>query len=510
MPNMNADTFINNMLGEMMYQIVNGQEALPPDQQTNLKGKQPFKDSNFFTWCTPGIPVSIEDFAFLKGFRKPFDYEKFKDLSDQEKDSRKGDESYQLTVAMDNFSILVDTVPSKDGRIRSLQVWEPGNRISHIYESILNGCEVADTIPSADAEARMKKIREVLGEAVEQTDSDTNEKFIENRPSRMEMVYTKYMNDYNKAYEVYIDLMNKALTGNAADVHKASAMGPQYYKSVSAAYDLWESAGHKSAYEKLMADLRQLEGISMSMLLKEYRDIFVKTRRASLLDYSSYNVSRIVPASFAESTGWAEFSFNSSQLKNTDISKSQKYSGGAKYGIFGGAKGSHEKIETTNELSFENVTISFELGQFPIVRNWFREDFLMSRKWRIKSQQDTGSAINPGDLLSNGNLDNPDGKLFAYPTVILIAKNIKINKDIYDKISTEVSKKTSGGGGFSIGPFSAGAKASYNKSDKNLDIKQDTDKMVVPGMQIVGFRNHTLGINGRPIPNPDPAITKWI
>jgi len=510
MANMNADTFINNMLGEMMYQIVNGQEALPQDKQTNLKGKQPFKDANFFTWCTPGIPVSVEDFAFLKGLRKPFDYEKFKDLPDTEKDSLKGDEAYKLTVAMDNFSLLVDTVPSKTGMIDSLQVWEPQQRISHIYESILKGCEVADTVPSADAEARIKRIRDATVETVDRTDSETGEKFTEERPSKMVMAYNKYMQEYSKAYEAYIDLMNKAVTGNAGDVQKASAMGPQYYKSVSAAYDLWESAGHKTEYEKLMADLVQLEGISMSMLLKEYREIFIKTQRESLLDSSLYNISRIVPGSFAESTGWTEFSFKSSHLKNTDTSKSKKYSGGARYGIFGGAKGSHEKIETANQINFENIEISFELGQFPIVRNWFREDFLMSTKWRIKSQQDTGSAINPGDLLSNGDPNNPDGKLFAYPTVILIAKNIKINKDIYEKISTEVSKKTSGGGGFSLGPFSMGAKASFNKTDKNLDIKQEHDKMVVPGMEIVGFRNHVLGFNGRPIPNPDLSITKWI
>ena len=503
---MNADTFINNMLGEIMYQIVNGQEALPDKQKENLKDKMPFKDSNFFTWCTPGIPCANKDFLFLQGLRKPVDYARFKDLPEADKESAKGDEAYSLTIGMDNFSLLVDTVPSKTGMINSMQVWEPQQRISHMYESVLKGCEVADTVPSADAQERIKKIREATVETVERIDSDTQEKFTEERPSRMVMAYNKYMQEYANAYSNYIDLMSRSLTGNAADVQKASTMGPQYYKAVTAAYDTWVSAGHKVEFEKLMADLVQLEGISMSLLLKEYREIFIKSQRESLLDSSVYNVSRIVPASFADSTGWTQFSFKSSNLKKTDTSKSKKYSGGARYGIFGGARASHERIEEANLVDFENVEMSFEIGQFPIIRNWFREDFLMSTKWRIKSSQDTGSAVNPGDILSNGNVDAPDGKLFAYPTVILFARNIKISKTAYDKISAATSKKTSGGGGFSIGPFSAGGKASYGSSEKNLEVKQEQDKMVVPGMQIIGFRNHILPL----CPNPDPSITKWI
>lgn len=507
MADINADTFINNMFGELMYQIVNGQAALPPGQQTELAGKKPFSGANFFTWCTPGIPVVADDFAFLKGTRKPLDYTKYKDLTDAEKEALQGSEAYQLTVAMDNFSVLVDTVPGKEGMMESLQVWEPNQRISHIYESVLNGCEVADTVPTADAAVRIKKILEATVETVEKVDADTSEKFTEERPSRMVMAYNKYMQEYSTSYGAYIDLMNKSLTGGAGDVQRASMMGPQYYKAVTTAFDLWESAGHKTEYEKMMADLVQLEGISMSMLLKEYRDIFAKTRRESFLDSSSYNVSRVVPASFADSTGWTNYSFNSSKLKSTDLSKSQEYSGGARYGIFGGGRGNYKKVESASQLSFENVSISFDLGQFPIVRNWFREDFLLSTKWRIKSGLDTGSVVNSGDLLSNGNPTNPEGKLFAYPTVMIVAKNIRISKDIYQKISDEATKSGSGGGALNIGFLSIGAKGSYNTSERNLDVKEDGSDMLVPGMQIVGFRNHQLNSK---VPNPDAAITNWI
>src|SRR4030095_13298987 len=106
----------------------------------------------FFTWCTPGIPVAPDDFTFLKGTRKPLDYDKWKDLPAADKEAMQGDAAYAITVAMDNFSTLIDTVPNKSGMINSLQVWEPQNRISHIYEAALKFSEVADTVPSPDAQ----------------------------------------------------------------------------------------------------------------------------------------------------------------------------------------------------------------------------------------------------------------------------------------------------------------------------------------------------------------------
>lgn len=503
---MKSEVFINNMLSEVIDKIVNGRAALPPDQRSNLKPDAPFKESNFFTWCTPGIPVAPEDFAFLKGLRKPLDYEKWKDLPEAEKESMQGDQAYAMTVAMDNFSTLIDTVPNKSGMIDSLQVWEPQNRISHIYESALKGSEVADTVASPEAQQRIDKIRADTVESVEKTDSDTGEKFIEQRPSKMVMAYQKYAQEYMVKLESYIELMGKAVTGSAADVQRASMLGPQKYNEVSAAYDAWESQGYKTKYEKMMADLAQLEGVSMSLLKREYLQIFTKSRRTSLIDGGDYSVARLVPGSFYESTGWTQYSFSSSKLKTTDTSKTQKYGGRAGYAFFGDARGSHERLDTSNSINFEGATMEFELTQVPIVRAWFREDFLTSTKWRLKSSTDAGSAVNPGDLLSNGDSANPDGKLFAYPTVVLFARNIKITKSLYDKMSSEANRSSSGSTGFSLGPFSIGSKASYNTTEKDLSVSQVEDKMLVPGMQIIGFRNHILSRS----PNPDPSITKWI
>jgi len=81
---MNSETFINNVLGETISQIVTGKNNLAASDQGKLKDGGGFQNSNFFTWCTPGLPVTPEDFNFLKGLRRPLDPAEFKDLGEAE------------------------------------------------------------------------------------------------------------------------------------------------------------------------------------------------------------------------------------------------------------------------------------------------------------------------------------------------------------------------------------------------------------------------------------------
>lgn len=510
---MNSETFINNVLGETISEIVTGKNNLSATDQSKLKAGGDFQNSNFFTWCTPGLPVTPEDFSFLKGMRQPLDPEKFKEKSDAEKEDAKGTAAYQLTVAMDNFSVLVDTVPNKSGMVNSLQVWEPQARISQMYESVLRNCEVADSVPAPDAQERINKIRAGLINTVEVSD-DNGDKTKEDRPSKMVVAYQKYQKEYNDAFLDCVMFMNKAASGSAADVQLVSMFGPKKIRESNTAFDNWVSQGFKTQYEKMVADLTQLEGVSMSLLLKEYKEIFERSKRTSLIDFGDYNVARLVPGGFYEG-GWNQFSFSSSQLKKTDKTKTQKYSGSASYGFFANANGHHNRLDTSNSINFDNATMSFELTQVPIVRTWFREDFLTSTKWRPKTPTNGdgaangtngNSTVNPAELLSNGDLAKPEGKLFAYPTVVIFARNITLSRSLYEQMEKVANRDSGGGGGFSLGPFGASASASYNKSERSLQIERKADSVTVKGMQIIGFRNRILPL----CPNPDKNIKKWI
>ena len=501
---MNSETFINNVLGETISQIVTGKNNLAASDQGKLKDGGGFQNSNFFTWCTPGLPVTPEDFNFLKGLRRPLDPAKFKDLGEAEKEDAKGTDAYQLTVAMDNFSVLVDTVPNKSGTVNSLQVWEPQNRISQIYESVLRNCEVADSVPAPDAQERINKIRANLINTVEVSD-DNGDKSKEERPSKMIVAYQKYQKEYNDAFLDCVTFMSKAASGSAADVQLVSMFGPKKFKEASTAFDNWVSQGFKTQYEKMIADLTQLEGVSMSLLLKDYKEIFERSKRTSLIDSGDYNVARLVPGSFYEG-GWSDFIFSSSQLKKTDKTKTQKYGGSASYSFFGGAKGHHNRLDTSNSINFEGASMSFQLTQVPIVRTWFREDFLTSTKWRPKASSNGNSTVNPGEILSNGDPAKPEGKLFAYPTVVIFARNITLSRSVYEQMEKVANRESGGSGGFSLGPFSAGASASHNTTEKTLQVERKADSVTVKGMQIIGFRNRILPM----CPNPDKAIKNWI
>jgi hypothetical protein len=141
-----------------------------------------------------------------------------------------------------------------------------------------------------------------------------------------------------------------------------------------------------------------------------------------------------------------------------------------------------------------------------------RDDFLTSTKWRPKTDSNgnaTGngnSTVNPGEMLSNGDPANPQGKLFAYPTVVIFARDITISRSVYEQMEKVANRESGGSGGFSIGPFGGGASASHNKTEKTLQIERKADSVTVKGMQIIGFRNRILPM----CPNPDKKIKNWI
>src|SRR4029078_183768 len=171
--------------------------------------------------------------------------------TDAETEDAKGTDAYQLTVAMDNFSVLVDTVPNTSGMVNSLQVWEPQNRISHIYESVLRNCEVEDTVPSPDAQKRIREIRANLINTVEVSD-DNGDKSKEERPSKMVVAYQKYQKEYNDAFLDCVMFMNKEVSGSAADVQLVSMFGPKKIRESNTAFDNWVSQGFKTQYEKMV------------------------------------------------------------------------------------------------------------------------------------------------------------------------------------------------------------------------------------------------------------------
>src|SRR6186997_1605003 len=54
MPEVQPSALANSVMSKLYDVLTNGDETVPKS------------DDNFFSWCTPGIPVEPEDFDFLK------------------------------------------------------------------------------------------------------------------------------------------------------------------------------------------------------------------------------------------------------------------------------------------------------------------------------------------------------------------------------------------------------------------------------------------------------------
>ena len=93
------------------------------------------------------------------------------------------------------------------------------------------------------------------------------------------------------------------------------------------------------------------------------------------------------------------------------------------------------------------------------------------------------------------NNKGPHYLLPQYATGLLLARNVVIDfglhnaADSYHAVRT--ATRASGGGGFSIGFFSAGASFSYGSSSGNYNSKVETTatgvRVQIPGVQLIGY-----------------------
>jgi hypothetical protein len=78
-------------------------------------------------------------------------------------------------------------------------------------------------------------------------------------------------------------------------------------------------------------------------------------------------------------------------------------------------------------------------------------------------------------------------------------------------IQQQQSSSQSGGGMVSLGPFAIGGSASHYSSsgysNQSYKATWNNQGLVVPGMQIAGFKCHVVTDK---CPNPDPSIKNWV
>ncbi|MEA2985727.1 MAG: hypothetical protein QOD94_1981 [Alphaproteobacteria bacterium] len=518
-------------------QLANSVMAKLYDVLTNGDADVPASEDNFFSWCTPGIPVDAADFDFLtQGLtgivRKPAaeavggspgaDGAAPEPLSADELERLRAQDTARLYMQTENFARLVDFVPdvtkANNEQFRRLSVQNNEGSLSEVYARVLRMRQVMQSELPAETKEKIQKFRGLLTKTTQKKNLIDDSITEVTEPSDLVVAYNQKMAAYADAVLEYNGRRIDALT--AADsraVHAWTMNASILRNKVKAAMADWVSAGYKNEYEQISAFIDQVTQKDLTLLKQQYRDDLDKARATGLASGSDFYFTSLVPGNFAKASGWSNFTFKSTDFAgrstSTYTNKRWGVQAGASYlGIFGGrgtASSTTQHQEFKSSFNSDQFELAFEVCQVPIVRPWFRPSFLNSKTWRFDQQ----SPDVKDERVSDGGAP-PKGLMPAYPTAIVFIRNLKLslghNEGFSNFISDMKSTSAGGGGYVAFGPFFLGGSGSNasgtRESQRDWGFKTDDQGLSVPGMQIAGFKCHVLPKS----PDPMPNITAWV
>jgi hypothetical protein len=168
---------VNSVMAKLYDVLTNGDETVPKSED------------NFFTWCTPGIPVEIEDFDFLSqgltgvvkkkaideivapgGGAAPAPMEGSTgsqiELTPALLDQLRAEDTAQLYMQAENFARLVDFVPdvtrADNEQFARLNVMNNEGSLSDIYRYILRMSQVMQSELPEETKQKIEQFRNLL------------------------------------------------------------------------------------------------------------------------------------------------------------------------------------------------------------------------------------------------------------------------------------------------------------------------------------------------------------
>lgn len=514
----------NAVLSKFYDVLISGDESVPPSED------------NFFSWCTPGIPVEANDFDFLtQGFTGVVRKEQAdivtgpiaegttpEPLPPAELERLRAQDTARLYMQAEAFARLVDFVPDvtkfNNEQFARLSVLNNEGTLSEIYARVLRMSQVAQTELPEETRANVERLRGLLVKKVTETDLITQQTVEREVESDLVTAYKAMQFAYEDAVLQYNARRIDAMTAADAKAVNFWAMNANVLrKRVNTAEADWNTRGHRGDYDKINGYITQVMDRDLTVLKQRYRDDFERARLTGIASGSDFQYTTLVPGNFARSNGWTAFNFSSSdfQSRSTTAYQNKKWSvsGGASYlGIFGGRASRSESSshqEYAGTVSSDQFGLSFEICQVPIVRPWFMASFLDSKTWRF----DASSPDIAGEMLSDGK-SPPHGLMPAYPTSIVFVRNLKLSighsESLYNYVKDQQSSSTGAGGYVSFGPFflggSGGNMSAAGQSTRDYGYHVDENGISSPGMSIAGFKCHVLD----KAPKPLDSITSWV
>ena len=531
MPVVEPSVLANTIMGKLYNVLTSGDDIVPKSED------------NFFSWCTPGIPVEPADLEFLSqgltGVVKKSAVDAIQPtaaraegdpppapqppLTPEQLTQLMAQDTMRLYMQAENLSRLLDFVPdvgkSTNEQFAQMAVQTNDGTLSDIYDYTLRMSQVMKTDLPEETVKKIEKFRGLLQKVVKKKDIITDEETEVTEPSELYRAYYSKMKDYNAAALDYNTHRIDALTAtDPRAIHDWAINANIYRNNVNAAMNDWVALGHKEDFEKIAAFIDQVSRRDLSLLKQQYVQDFERARLTSPVSGCDFFFTSLVPGNFANSTGWTRFGFSAGDFESHKSSgynwSSASGSGGG--GFMGiGVRASHSQSSSHQQFSgtfdSSHTRMSFEIAQVPIARPWMRTAFLTSPGWRF----DQNNTIAKNDQLCDGGAP-PKGKMPAYPTTAIFVRKLSLSFGESHSFSSFVSdsqrSSTSAGGFASFGPFfiggSGASRSGSGSTKRDYGFKYENNTMHIDGMQLIGFKCHVMPKS----PNPDPAIPAdgWI
>jgi len=548
MPTMaQPDVLANAIMGKLYDVLTNGDATVPKSTD------------NFFSWCTPGIPITPEDLRFLSqglsgvvtpqaaatlvsataagaGPSTPSTGSTTAVASASGSSSGASgggltpDQLNQLRAADTNqvyqqaemLSRILDFVPDlttiNNQQFSSFSVANNEGSLSDRYKFILTMSQVMDQDLDQATKDKIAKFRGLLQTTTQKTDLVTGDVTQVVGPSPLVQAYNTKMAAYDNAALNYNQARINALAGNDPAAVQNWAINARILRDqVNAAMDDWIANGYKQDYEEIAAYINQVMGRDMAMLKQQYEQDLANATLTGISSGSDFLYTALAPPDFATAGGWSRFSFSSGDFHRYSNSSfnSSGWSVAASAGFFGigasgGASGSQSRSQFNSGFELDSFSLTFSICQIPILRPWFKEAFLGSKSWRFDQSNPDSKNLQ----ISDGG-SPPKGYMPAWATAVVFIKDLVLGITQGSAAGQYITQQSasSQGGGVSVGfgPFSFGGSASHYSnsgySSQNINTHWDNQGLHVDGMQIAGFKCHVLTDK---CPNPDPSIKNWI
>lgn len=515
---------INSIMGKLYNILTNGDETAPRSED------------NFFSWCTPGIPIEPTDFEFLsQGLTGVVKKTKLADargagtegaapaeITPQMLESLRAQDTMALYMQAENFSRLVDFVPdlaaATNNQFAAMSVMNNEGSLSERFEYILRMSQVMATELPEETKKKIEKFRGLLSVTKTKKNLIDDSEVQVTESSPLVQVYNEKLAAYEAAALDYNAHRIDALTAdNVRAVHYWATNANILRNRVRAAMADWVSNGYKNDYEAIAAFIDQVMQRDMALLKQQYRDDLERARLTSIATGSDFYSTTVVPGNFMTASGWTEFGFSSSDSNRSSnssysFSRSSTRAGGGFLGVFaGGGQVGHAQGESQSHVQFDTASfgMDFKIIQVPIVRPWFRTAFLTSKLWRM----DQNNPQAKGEVVSDGGKP-AKGLIPAYPTSLVCIKDLVLDfgksSGLRDASAEWERSSASGGGVVSFGPFHLGGShgRSSGSGSRSSSAHYDAEKqrMTVPGAQVIGFKCHVLPKS----PDPMAGVSQWI